>query len=1053
MGTVTPPPENRLDAEARAILENLPILSFLPPDARALVVNSFVPVTYSFGNVIVREGEKADAFFVLVSGKARVVKVPEGGGDEVQLNVMKPGMGFGEIGLLDPDAVRSATVRASSEVSVLRLDKGVFDALLRIDPAIKTSFELHTRFRSLNTFFRLHTPFAKLPLQALGQLLEKFERVVIPKGDLVFREGAPAGPLYAIEEGRLRVFKEAGGQREYLRYLRKGDFFGEISVFKGTARTASVEAVTDCSLLALPPDAFRKVAAENAGLQAAIEEHIQQYDYKKVSRVPLDFADEVLPAQAKEIERVGPAQVDQTDEEPVRPGAAGPFASEDGKFVRKDLKIRRFPVVMQIDEMDCGAASMAMICRHFGRAVSLVRIRELLFTTTDGTSLRGICRGAEGLGLAARSVKASMRNVNEMPLPAIIHWGGNHWVVLYHVDENEAYLADPASGLRRVSRGELEKNWSGYAALFDYTAEFEKTPEGTSSAAWLMGFFKPHAVSLGQAVALATVVSGLSMVVPIFTQVIVDRVLVERDTALLHVLIFAMMGVLCFSTVSMVLQRYLLSFAAVRVDAATLDFLTRRLLSLPMSYFNSRRTGDIQRRLQGMRQIRELVVQHGVTGLTSVAQLGAALVMMAVYSPFLSGVFLLTAPLYALLMRASSRWLKPIFDTLEEAFGRYSSSQIDAIKGIETVKALGAESSLRQIMLAQFHALARKQFGADFTMMTYEGSVQAVTFLSTAIFLWAGASQVLAGSLTIGGLVAFNSLVALANQPITNLLGMWDNLQLGSVLLGRLNDVFEQVPEQGEDRKGLLPVKSLEGRVRFQNVGFRYGGPESPAILDQVTFEAPAGKMIAIIGRSGSGKTTLIKCLSGLLEPTEGTILYDGVDMKTLNYRDLRRQVGFVLQENYLFDDTIGRNIAFGEEQPDMDRVLWAARVANAHEFIERLPLGYETRIGESGIALSGGQRQRVSIARSIYHQPPILVFDEATSALDTESERAVKENLDRLLEGRTSFVIAHRLSTIRDADMILVLEKGRLVEQGTHDELMERQGLYYYLQSQQLGM
>jgi ATP-binding cassette subfamily B protein len=273
------------------------------------------------------------------------------------------------------------------------------------------------------------------------------------------------------------------------------------------------------------------------------------------------------------------------------------------------------------------------------------------------------------------------------------------------------------------------------------------------------------------------------------------------------------------------------------------------------------------------------------------------------------------------------------------------------------------------------------------------------------------------------------------------------------VLLTRLNDVFEQVPEQGEDRSRLLPVKSLEGRIRFQNVGFRYGGPESPAILDGVTFEAEPGKMIAIVGRSGSGKTTLIKCLSGLLEPTEGTILYDGVDMKTLDYRDLRRQVGFVLQENYLFDDTIARNIAFGEEHPEMDGVLWAARVANASEFIERLPLGYETRIGESGIALSGGQRQRVAIARSIYHQPPVLVFDEATSALDTESERAVKENLDRLLEGRTSFVIAHRLSTIRDADMILVLEKGRLVEQGTHEELMERQGLYYYLCSQQLGL
>jgi ATP-binding cassette subfamily B protein len=236
-------------------------------------------------------------------------------------------------------------------------------------------------------------------------------------------------------------------------------------------------------------------------------------------------------------------------------------------------------------------------------------------------------------------------------------------------------------------------------------------------------------------------------------------------------------------------------------------------------------------------------------------------------------------------------------------------------------------------------------------------------------------------------------------------------------------------------------------------VGFQYGGPESPRILEGISFEVAPGQRVAVVGRSGSGKTTLLKCLAGLLEPTEGTIYYDSVDLKTLNYRDLRRQIGFVLQENHLFSDTIAGNIAFGEDEPDMDQVLWAARAANAHEFVDRLPLGYETSIGETGIALSGGQRQRVAIARALYHRPPVLLFDEATSALDTESERALQENMAQLLAERTAFVIAHRLSTIRDADLILVLEKGKLVEQGTHEDLMKRQGLYYYLCSQQLGL
>jgi ATP-binding cassette subfamily B protein len=293
----------------------------------------------------------------------------------------------------------------------------------------------------------------------------------------------------------------------------------------------------------------------------------------------------------------------------------------------------------------------------------------------------------------------------------------------------------------------------------------------------------------------------------------------------------------------------------------------------------------------------------------------------------------------------------------------------------------------------------------------------------------------------------------LANAPLQILLAMWDQLQISHVLLGRMNDIFEQEPEQGDDHSALRQVTTLEGRVRLERTGFRYGGPGAPPILEDISVDVAPGTTVAIVGRSGSGKTTLIKCLAGLLEPTAGRILYDEIDMTTLDYRTLRRQIGFVLQESYLFDASIATNIAFGDDEPDPDRVRWAAAMANAQEFVERLPLAYETRVGESGLRVSGGQAQRIAIARAVYNRPPVLLLDEATSSLDTESERAVKQNMDELLRGRTSFVIAHRLSTIRDADMILVLERGRLVEQGTHDELMRRQGLYYYLASQQLEL
>ena len=272
------------------------------------------------------------------------------------------------------------------------------------------------------------------------------------------------------------------------------------------------------------------------------------------------------------------------------------------------------------------------------------------------------------------------------------------------------------------------------------------------------------------------------------------------------------------------------------------------------------------------------------------------------------------------------------------------------------------------------------------------------------------------------------------------------------MLLNRLQDIIESEPEQGEDRSHLLPVKSLQGRVTFRDLGFRYGGLDSPPILQGIDLDVAPGRTVAIVGESGSGKTTLVKCLAGLLEATEGTILFDGVDMKGVNARDLRHHIGMVLQENHIFSETIARNIAFGEMEPDMERVARAAKIASAHPFIKRLPLEYDTKIGETGLSLSGGQRQRIAIARALYHDPPILVFDEATSALDTESERAIQENIGELLAGRTTFMIAHRLSTVRNADTIIVLENGRLVEQGSHEELMSMRGIYFYLCSQQMG-
>jgi ATP-binding cassette subfamily B protein len=967
----------------------------------------------------------------------------------VALNVLHGGDTFGEMALI-ADTTRIATVRARSRVEALRLDRHVFSALTRLHPEVRTTFAAIGNQRALWNFLRVQSSFSRLPNEALALLCSKIERVEIQAGDVVMRQGDPPGPMYVIETGRARSRRAGEDGEDDLGFFRTGDFFGERSLFLAEPRAATIEAVTDCVLLRLDPDLFRRLLADHPEFRDRLEQRIRQYDYQRLARVPLDFAEEILPAEAAAFEAVRD-RGEATATEPLDSADALDYDGDGQPAGHK--QIRRFPHVYQLDEMDCGAASLAIVCRYFGRAVSISRIRAAVHTSTDGTSLAGITRGAEELGLEARAVRASKSKLDRLPLPAIVHWEGNHWLVLYSVDDGRVRVSDPARGLRKFSRDEFLEKWSGYASLLAPTERFAETPESKSSLGWLKPFIRPHLRGIAVAFVLASIVAGLTLVLPILTQVVVDQVLPDKNLNLLYVVLAALGGVLLVMTGAILLERYLLARVAVAFDVSTLDFVTGKLLDLPMSYFNARRTGDIERRLQGVRQVREFLVQSGVTALTSITQLVAGLVLMFVYSWTLALVYLATVPLYVWLMRFSATRLRPMYDNLEDAYGKYQSAQIDAIKGIETVKAAAAEQVFRSYMLRQFQSLADRVFRSQFLVMTYQGGLQLVSFLSLGLFLFVGAYQVVDGKLTLGQFVSFNALVALADTALLLLLVLWDQLQLAQILLGRLDDVLDNEPEQGADHSGLRAVTTLAGAVELRNLGFRYGGPESPPILEGINLKVEPGEAVAIVGRSGSGKTTLIKLLAGLIEPTEGTIAYDGLELHTLDYRTLRRQVGFVLQESYLFDATIGENIAFGDGDVDPERIAWAARAANAHEFVQRLPLGYETKVGEAGMKLSGGQQQRIAIARALYHRPPILLFDEATSSLDTESERAVKESLDELLTGRTSFVIAHRLSTIRDADRIIVLERGRLVEEGTHDELMARQGLYFYLASQQLEL
>ncbi|MBA3651239.1 MAG: peptidase domain-containing ABC transporter, partial [Chthoniobacterales bacterium] len=936
-----------MKANDENLLRRSSLFQFLPDEHFEQIRPLLQEESYEFGDLLVRQGEPADAFYILLSGRARVVKADQNG-NEIVLATLKPGDSFGEAALSE-GGIRTATVRCSTAVEALRLDRADFLQLAEETPALKHHIEMTARHRSLHGFLYEFSNFGRLPVPALRSLVEKLTPMEVTKGEVIIRQGDPPGAMFILEKGRARAFQANNGSQQNLAFYRDGDFFGELSILNGSPRAASVEAFSDCRLLALEPEAVRDLKRRYPEFGQLMEERLAQYQAKTEARVPLDFTTEMLPAEVAAHDKIG---VDKKAA-PAKESGEDPFADEEGYFRKRKKRIRKIEAIEQIDEMDCGAASLGMICRHFGRKVSLARIRQLCHTSTDGTSLKAICRAATELGLAARAIKVSLRNLPLMPLPAIVHWEGNHWMVLYDVAEAYVKVADPARGLRKIPRKEFEQNWSGYAALFDYTTAFANAPESKPGLAWIVPFLLKFRTIFLQVMLLAVALTFLELLFPIFTEMVVDKVIVEKDVGLLKTILLGMGVALFFVQASSLAQEYLLSFAAVRLDTAILDFLSRQMLSLPMSYFTSRRTGDIQRRLDGARQVREFAVQHGIGALLALVQLIGALALMSLYSPMLTLAFLATTPLYGGLMYFSQKVLRPLFADVEESQGKYSSHQIDAIKGIEAVKAASAENVFRDMMLNEFLSVSRKIFRSSFIVMTYDSVLQTIGMLSTAIFLWVGANQVIAGNLSIGGFVAFSSLTAMAYGGILRTLGVWDNMQFATVLLNRLNDIFEQEPEQGRDRSRLAPVHSLEGRIELRGVSFRYGGPEAPNILSDIKLDIAPGRMVAFVGRSGCGKTTLIKLIAGLLEPTEGTILFDNTDLKTLNYRDVRRHIGMVLQENHIFNESIARNIAFGDAEPDLDRVLVAAQTAAAHDFIMRLPLGYETKIGESGLSLS----------------------------------------------------------------------------------------------------
>jgi len=715
--------------------------------------------------------------------------------------------------------------------------------------------------------------------------------------------------------------------------------------------------------------------------------------------------------------------------------------------------------------MDCGPTCLRMVAEFYGKKYSLQNLREKSFITRAGVSMLGISDAAEAIGFRTMGVKASLAKMaEEQPVPFIAHWRQNHFVVVYKITKKAVFVSDPAHGHVTYTRDEFNKQWAttkqegeevGIALLLEPTPAFYELKgeeRKRTSFAFLLQYLRPHKKFLVQLLLGMILGSLLQLIFPFLTQSVVDIGINTQNLNFVYLVLIAQMVLFIARMTTDFIRGWILLHISTRINISLISDFLIKLMKLPVGFFDSKMIGDLMQRIGDHRRIENFLTSETLNILFSFFNIILFGAVLAFYSWSIFFIFLIGSTLYItwiLLFMKKRRELD--FKRFQQASDN-QSNLIQLITGMQEIKLNNCEKQKRweweriqaRLFKVSVKGLALSQYQQAGSVFFNEGKNILISIMAAA--------SVIKGDMTLGMMVAVQYITGQLNSPISQMITFLQSWQDANISLERLGEIHDKKDEEDPDLPKLTELPSNKD-ITISNLTYQYEGPHSPNVLEQIDLQIPQQKITAIVGASGSGKTTLVKLMLGFYPPVEGSINIGQSALENYSQRMWRDRCGVVMQDGFIFSDTIAKNIAVSDETIDQARLLHAVKVANIREFIEALPLSYNTKVGQEGSGISQGQRQRILIARAVYKNPEYIFLDEATNALDANNEKVIMENLQEFFKGRTVVVVAHRLSTVKHADQIVVLDKGKIVEIGNHQELTAKRGAYFELVKNQLEL